>query len=90
MTVTCVQVAEQREGIVPNDKHTGYGTAKSKLGGVPTWIEILTLADDKVRWVYEFENEQILCLQSGDLLCLGVVYEYIWVIYMIVYGYIRA
>ena len=41
---------------VTNPHHTGYTTAKRRLGGkVPTWIQVRTMAREDKRWIYEYE-----------------------------------
>lgn len=54
-TVTCVQIAHANGGVVANDKHTGYRTAKAKLGRVPTWVEMRRHAKQDARWIYNYE-----------------------------------
>ena len=55
-TVACVQIAKENGGSVTNPHHTGYTTAKRRLGGkVPTWIQMRTMAREDKRWIYEYE-----------------------------------
>ena len=55
-TVACVQIAKEKGGSVTNPHHTGYSTAKRRLGGkVPTWIQMRTMAREDKRWIYEYE-----------------------------------
>ena len=57
-TVACVQIAQKEGEHVQNDEHTGYRTAKNKLGRPPTWDEMQGLCKTGTEWIYKYEVQK--------------------------------